>query len=140
MSTPNETLAIRAFLLAFTEALNSGDIPSIASHYTHDGIFFPDHYSSINRKKMNSLPGHFFKNNTFRIQFHIKGTAIHGDFAFVESRATAITTNHDGAPALTKITRDLFTLRYTDGSWKIYRYVFHNAHESVQISTSPAGI
>jgi uncharacterized protein (TIGR02246 family) len=125
MSTQNEVSAVTALIKAYGEALSSGNAKAIGEFYTADGAILPDGYKTVQKKQLDQISGKFLKNTNFKINYQTENVAINGEYAIVESVAATSSSPSNNKP-VNKTTRDLFILRKTEGSWKIYRYIFNN--------------
>jgi uncharacterized protein (TIGR02246 family) len=129
MSTQDETQAINALIDTYSKALNTADSLSIIDLYSDEGLFFPNHYHTIDKHHLISKAGTFFKDNHFSIVFEIKNVVVHGEFAFVQSTSTTTVRNLKEEKRVSKTSRDLFVLRKEQNLWKIYRYIFNDIHK-----------
>ncbi|SKC53989.1 YybH family protein [Ohtaekwangia koreensis] len=129
MSTQDETQAINTLIDEYGKALNTADSQSIIDLYSDEGLFFPNHYRTINKHHLISKSGTFLKNNHFSIVFEIKDVVANGEFAFVQSTSTTTVRNLEEEKGVTKTSRDLFVLRKEQNLWKIYRYIFNDMHK-----------
>lgn len=125
MSTQNETSAVTALIKAYGEALSIGNAKAIGKFYGNDGAILPNGHNTVQKKQLDRSSGQFLRENNFKIEYQIENTVISGDYAIVESVATA-SSSSTSSKAVNKTTRDLFILRKYEGAWKIYRYIFNS--------------
>jgi ketosteroid isomerase-like protein len=125
MNTQNEITAVTALIRGYADTLNSGNASAIGGYYATDGAILPNGYKTIKKEQLDQVSGEFLRRSNFKIDFQTERISIDGDYAFVDSVATANSTAADGK-LLTKTTRDLFILRKKAAAWKIYRYIFND--------------
>lgn len=125
MSTQNETQAIHALISAYGKALNTADSKTIIDLYSSDGLFFPNHYQTLDKQHLISKTGKFLRGEKFSIDFQLKDVVVQDEFAFVQSTSTTTFRNLKEDKMVTKASRDLFVLHKEQSVWKIYRYMFN---------------
>jgi uncharacterized protein (TIGR02246 family) len=125
MNTQNELTAVTALIQAYADTLNSGNARAIGSYYATDGAILPNGYKTIKKEQLEHVSGDYLRKANFTIDLRTESISIDGDYAFVDSVATASSTAADGT-LQTKTSRDLFILRKKADEWKIYRYIFND--------------
>ena len=118
---------VLTFIANYAEVLNSGNSELITYFFADRGLFMPDGYPTFTvGEKFKKSSTSFFRKNTILINYEINDISITGNFAFVNSNATTITTDLTSNEKTIKDTRDFFVLQSESGEWKILRYIFNN--------------
>jgi ketosteroid isomerase-like protein len=126
MDIQSEKQTVEKLLLRLADALNSGDISSIPSFYTEDGIFMPDGFKVLTQDKLSKSGNSYLKRTRFKITFFIQDIIVNEGYAFVDATAETQTIDPVKNKLVLTTSRDFFVLRRINGEWKIYRYMFNH--------------
>jgi uncharacterized protein (TIGR02246 family) len=116
-------IEIEQLTMQYADAVNTANAPAIAALYAQDGLLMVEGFRSVIGSEVN---GEYFKRASITIEYAVRDIVVDGDIAVVEAQATTKTTDLTTRQDQIKATRDLFVLKKTSGTWKIYRYIFNN--------------
>ncbi len=123
----DETAAISDVLMAYEEALNAGDVPSIMRLYAEDGVFMPQHSpSQVGADVVQAAYERVFTTINLSIEFDVVEIVLTApDWAFARTNSVGTVTVQANGAKLSEANQELFILhKQPDGAWKIARYAF----------------
>jgi len=127
MENIEQTRAIHNTLNDYATALNTAEIESIPTFYATDGMFMPDGYPTISKSaNLKRAAENYLIKSAFNIKYVVDNILIDQDLAFVNAQADTLQKDKVTGGVISQSTRDFFILKRSDGSWKIYRYMFNN--------------
>jgi ketosteroid isomerase-like protein len=110
----------------FANALNAGDLGSILSFYSEEGIFMPEGFKTLSKNSIGKKRAKLLEELNFKIQFEVVKIVVNDNYAFVEALAKTSENDKNAHSTSEKTSRDFFVLRKEDDQWKILRYIFNN--------------
>ena len=129
MNTHPDEKAVQDLLTAYANAVNAGDIKSISSFYTSDGLLMADGVRTFTRRNLEKKGGNYLKKAEFHLDLTINDVKIDGSYAFVQTTAETNSRETRSGQKNSKTSRDLFVLQKEQQSWKIYCYMFNNVNQ-----------
>ena len=119
--------AISDVLMAYEEALNAGDVPSIMRLYAEDGVFMPQHSpSQVGADVVQAAYERVFTTINLSVEFDVVEIVLTApDWAFARTNSVGTVTVQANGAKLSEANQELFILhKQPDGAWKIARYAF----------------
>ena len=119
--------AISDVLMAYEEALNAGDVPSIMRLYAEDGVFMPQHSpSQVGADAVQAAYEGVFSAISLDVAFDVVEIVLTApDWAFARTNSVGTVTVQANGAELSEANQELFILhKQPDGAWKIARYAF----------------
>ncbi len=119
--------AISDVLMAYEEALNAGDVPSIMRLYAEDGVFMPQHSpSQVGADVVQAAYERVFTTIDLSVEFDVVEIVLTApDWAFARTNSVGTVTVQANGAELSEANQELFILhKQPDGAWKIARYAF----------------
>jgi len=125
MSTQQEKLAAEELVAAYAKILNAADSAAIPSFYTHDGVFMPDGFKTLQTADLVKTGGSYLKKANFQISYDLQEVVVDKGFAFINATAQVTSTDLSTGKIINRSSRDFFVLRKQEQEWKIFRYIFN---------------
>ncbi len=119
--------AISDVLMAYEEALNAGNVPSIMRLYAEDGVFMPQHSpSQVGADVVQAAYERVFTTINLSVEFDVVEIVLTApDWAFARTNSVGTVTVQANGAKLSEANQELFILhKQPDGAWKIARYAF----------------
>ncbi len=119
--------AISDVLMAYEEALNAGNVPSIMRLYAEDGVFMPQHSpSQVGADVVQAAYERVFTTINLSVEFDVVEIVLTApDWAFARTNSVGTVTVQANGAELSEANQELFILhKQPDGAWKIARYAF----------------
>ena len=128
MSRPRDIQSIEAVLHQYETALNAGDIDTILTLYTEDGIFMPQHFpAQVGQQAVREAYIGVFKMLDLNVAFIIHEVEPFGDYAFARTSSRGKTQILAEGIETDESNNELFVFQHKGNDWKIARYLFATA-------------
>lgn len=123
----NDEVAIRAVLVSYNDALNSGSTDAVLPLYAEDGVFMPPYSpSAVNKAAVQKAYDAVFRELKFDVKFTIAELVVMApDWAYVRTNSAGATRHASTGKTTAEANQELFLFRKgEDGRWRSARYSF----------------